>query len=322
MITAADLFSGLGGFTEGAHQTGKVAVTIAANHWADACRWHAENHPETTHLQQDLQQMDMRRLHGIDLLLAAPECQGHSQNSQPARKGTGGNGQHNLGAARERTILQRSTAWAIISAAEIARPQTIIIENVPEIMDWSLYRTWLACLGELGYSLSEQIINSANYGSCQDRNRAIITANLGEPVRLAQTWGAGRGAPIGDCLDLEDRPEHRWAEITAKSGRMQDRMRKAQGQAGSRCLWNNVSQSRGRPLDGLAPTLTTGCGSQLYLLDGDRGRILNPSELARIQGFPRGYHLPKQRGLAGKLIGNAIDVNVSRGVLEQITTAA
>ena len=88
-------------------------------------------------------------------------------------------------------------------------------------------------------------------------------------------------------------------------------------QAGARCIWNNVSESRGRPLDGLAPTLTTKSGSQLYLLDGERARILNPRELARIQGFPEGYAIPKNRELASKLIGNAIDVHLARGVIEQ-----
>ena len=73
-----------------------------------------------------------------------------------------------------------------------------------------------------------------------------------------------------------------------------------------------------RPLDGLAPTLTTRCGSQMYLLDRDRCRILNPRELARIQGFPDTYRLPANRDLAGRLIGNAIDVHLARGIMEQL----
>ena len=55
-------------------------------------------------------------------------------------------------------------------------------------------------------------------------------------------------------------------------------------------------------------------------LNFKRCRILAPRELARIQGFSDDYAIPTQRGLASKLIGNAIDVNVARGVLEQILT--
>lgn len=110
-----------------------------------------------------------------------------------------------------------------------------------------------------------------------------------------------------------------WTEALRK--RMRSRMRRAQRQAGQVCLWNNVSESAGRRLGGTAPTLTTKSGSQLYLLDGDWGRILNPRELARIQGFGDHYEIPTNRGLASHLIGNAIDVHVSRGVTAQAVAA-
>lgn len=153
----------------------------------------------------------------------------------------------------------------------------------------------------------------------KDRKRAIITASLRAPIELAPTWGEGpRARTLGDCVDLDEKPEHRWTMIEDKSARMRDRMRAAQNGAGRLCVWNNVSESRGRTMDDKAPTLTTKCGSQLYLLDGDRARILNPRELARMQSFPDSYQLPKQRGLAGKLIGNAIDVDLARGVCAQV----
>lgn len=109
--------------------------------------------------------------------------------------------------------------------------------------------------------------------------------------------------------------------MDAKPERMRSRMRRAQGHAGARCLWNNVSESIGRPLDGQFPTITTQGGTQLYLLDGDRGRVLNPRELARAQSFPDTYQLPASRKLASKLVGNAIDVRVARAVAEQVAAA-
>lgn len=321
MIPVADFFCGLGGASEGARQAG-ARIAFAANHWPEAIEFHQANHAEARHECQDLQQLDMTILPDLSggILWAAPECQGHSMNSQPARKGTGGSHRPDPKRSQARTILQRSTAWAVVAAAEIARPRIILVENVPQILRWELFDAWAGCLGALGYQLRTQIIRADRYGSAQARSRCFITASLGRPLELESSWG-GERLSLGDCLDLEERSEHRWSEISSKPERMRWRMRKAQEQAGPLCVWNNVSESAGRPLEGLAPTLTCGSGSQLYLLDGDRGRILNPRELARIQGFPEGYALPRQRSLAGKLIGNAIDVRVSKGITEQAIAA-
>jgi len=77
-MDAIDLFAGLGGFSEGAEQAG-VRVVWAANHWPAAVQVHANNHPETEHVCQDLQQADWTQVPKHDLLLASPACQGHSR---------------------------------------------------------------------------------------------------------------------------------------------------------------------------------------------------------------------------------------------------
>ena len=83
-----------------------------------------------------------------------------------------------------------------------------------------------------------------------------------------------------------------------------------------------MSESRGRRLDEPFPTSTTQSGTQWCLLDGDRVRVLNPREIARSMSFSDHYRLPKNRGLAGKLIGNAIDVRLARGIVGQVMEAA
>lgn len=322
-MIVADFFSGLGGFTEGAQRAGARPV-FAANHWPLACEWHHRNHPEIVPVQQDLQQLDMRLLPDLSegLLVASPACQGHSQNSQPARAGTGGSHSPRAGAQQERSILQRSTAWAVVSAAEIARPRTILVENVADFLAWSaaprgrdgkMFAAWKGTLEALGYSVVPHVIDARDYGTPQARIRAVVTCRLGAPLHLAPSWGPP-APPVGTCIDA-DGP--RWADIDRKSERMRWRMRKAQREAGARCLWNNVSDVAGRPLDGAAPTLTTKSGSQLYLLDGDRARILSPRELARIQGFGDHYHVPTSRSPASALIGNAIPVGLAEGIVAQ-----
>jgi DNA (cytosine-5)-methyltransferase 1 len=136
-MIAIDLFAGAGGFSEGARMAG-VSVAWAANHWAEAVRWHACNHPGATHACQDLQQADFRDAPPHDVLLASPACQGHSR----AR-----------GTDRPHHDAQRSTAWAVVTCAEVHRPPVVVVENVPEFADWTLYPRLVrrpACAGLCG----------------------------------------------------------------------------------------------------------------------------------------------------------------------------
>lgn len=306
-MRAADLFSGLGGFTAGAEAAG-ARVLVAANHWPEAVAWHERNHPEVEHLCQDLLDCDWTSFPEVDVVLASPACQGFSECGQPAARRYG---------ARPVAKHQRdrNTAWAVLSCLDTLRPRCAVVENVVPFQRWALFPAWCDVLRAMGYRLTVQTVNGLDHGSAQHRERTIVVAHQDREVHVRPTGQQRRSA--GDCLDLGEHPEHRWGRIADKSERMRVRMRKAQSEAGSLCLWNNVSESRGRRLEDPLPTLTTKSGSQLYLLDGERARILNPRELARGQGFPDTYHLPRQRELASKLIGNAIDVRVAEAIVAQ-----
>lgn len=322
-IPAADLFAGLGGFSEGARQTGRVDVQFAANHWPDAVAIHSLNHPSTHHECQDLMHVDWRLLPDLSsgILLASPACQGHSNAGQPAQKGTGGSHKPDPTKLLSKHQADRNTAWAVLAACDTARPRSVVVENVVSFQRWELFEAWTSMLGAMGYHVRTHTLNSKDYGSAQDRSRTIITASLDRAVELAPRLD-GQGLTIADVLDPDDHASNRWTAIDSKSVRMIPRIRKAQNEGGSRCLWNNVSESRGRPLDDKLPTLTTQSGTQLCLVDGDRIRVLNPRELARAQGFPETYQLPSNRRLASKLIGNAIDVNLARGIVQQVAAGA
>jgi DNA (cytosine-5)-methyltransferase 1 len=317
MIPAADLFAGLGGFSEGARLSGRARVLFAANHWPQAIEWHHANHPTTHHECQDLAQMDMRLLPDLrdGLLLAAPACQGHSQAGQPAEKGSGGNYNPDPAKLRVKHQADRNTAWAVLAACDTARPATLVVENVVDFQGWKLFGAWCGVLRSMGYHLRTHELDARDFGLPQDRVRFILTGSLAAPIEL-EAPGLAPGS-IADVLDADDFEGNRWADVDAKPERTRGRIRRAQSQAGARCFWNNVSESTARPLDATLPTITTQSGSQFYLIDGDRCRILNPRELARAQGFGDHYALPTNRKLAGRLIGNAIPVNLARSIVEQ-----
>jgi len=325
MISAADfdtaeMFSGMGGGGTGAQEAG-ARVVWAANHWREACDIYALNHGLTPECQ-DLMEADWTRLPHVRVLWASPACQGHSQCGQPARKGTGGNSRPDAHAAQLKAQRDRNTAMAVLSAADTLRPEFIAIENVEDFQRWEAFDAYLGMLHAYGYQTNVQTIRAIDYGGAQERDRCIVVARLGHaaPV-LAPSYGPA-ARTIAECLEPDDAPHHRWKPIDSKSARMRIRVQKAQNEAGERCLWANVSESSGRPMDGYFPTSTTKSIGQWYIIDRDRMRTLSAREMARTMSFPDTYVLPKQKALAGKMIGNAIDVNVAKGIFEQIVMAA
>ena len=168
-LTAIDLFAGAGGFTTGATQAG-ARVLWAANHWQAAVNAHAQNHPATVHACQDLHQTDWSTVPAHDLLLASPACQGHSR----AR-----------GKEQPRHDAARSTAWAVVSCLEAHRPAFGLVENVPELRKWVLYPAWRMALGALGYSIAEHVVDAADFGTPQNRERLfLVLARSLAPLRL------------------------------------------------------------------------------------------------------------------------------------------
>lgn len=309
-VIASDLFSGLGGFTEGATRAG-ADVRFAANHWPAAVEWHARNHPAVHHECQDLAQMDMRLLPRGGLLLAAPACQGFSTNGQSSRA------QPNVSAKHQ---ADRNTAWAVLAACDTARPDVVVVENVERFTAWQLFGAWTSVLAAMGYHVVPHVLNARAYGGAQNRRRMILTAALRGPIELAPHLAVDP-LSIADCLFSDNHAELRWRPIAATPAGVQAKIRAAQRTAGARCFWSNVDSARGRPLNGPLPTVTTRSIGQFYVIDGDRCRALHVRELARAQSFPDTYQLPLERTLAGRLIGNAIDVRLARGVVEQVLAA-
>lgn len=133
-----------------------VDVVWAANHWPAAVA------AATTHSCQDLHQVDWTAVPPHDLLLASPACQGHSR----AR-----------GSDRPHHDASRASAWAVV-AAEVHRPSSVLIENVPEFGSWVLFQPWCEALAALGYRLSLYLLDAADFGVPQHRRRLFIHGSL------------------------------------------------------------------------------------------------------------------------------------------------
>jgi len=297
-MKAIDLFAGAGGFTEGARQAG-VSVVWAANHWQAAVAIHAANHPEAAHICQDLHQADWSRVPAHDVLMASPCCQGHT-----LARGTN----------RPHHDASRSTAWAVVSAAEFHRPAVVVVENVPEFRGWLLFPAWAAAMRALGYTLAEHVLDAADRGVPQHRERLVIVATRSRaplqltlprrrrvPIARVLRWDAGAWSPV-------ERPGRAPATLA--------RIESGRARFGRRFVipyYGSGSGLTGRSLDRPIGTITT--IARWAVVDGDRMRMLTVDETRAAMGFPEGYHLPRQQRAAIQMLGNAVPPPLARDVL-------
>lgn len=328
-LPAFDAFCGFGGWTTAAHRTGRIGVRYAVNHYAPAIEAHKRAHPETVHACQDIAEFDFGvcgdEIRG-GVLFASPSCKGGSTAGQPARKGTGGNGSVCVADMMRRHKGQRSLALHVLSAAESLAPDVVLVENVDGMRDWIGYGAWLGWLRDvLGYEVREHVRNAYAYGDAVDRPRLIVTASRRGPIDISPE-PEGRRRSIRDCLDADADERGRWNPIDTRKPRTRDLIRSKQEQAGrSEGLLNNVGDGvRLRDLDADPfPSLTTKSGSQLMHVQGDRVRIVNPTELARAMGWrdEELHALPRNRETCSILIGNAIPVTLAESVTRQALTS-
>ena len=304
-MNAIDLFAGAGGFSTGATMAG-CNVVWAANHWQDAVDVHALNHPSAQHVCQDLHQAIWADVPAHDLLLASPCCQGHSK----ARGKLNGNPQHDA---------SRSTAWAVVSAAEYHRPDLAVVENVPEFTSWSLYPAWRMAMEALGYCLAPHTIDSADHGVPQHRERLFIVATRSKHPLMLQFPIQDR-VPASSFIDFG---VGKWSQIEKPSRAMNTLARIAEGRRvhGERFISSYYGNEKGgRSLSRPIGTITT--RDRHAIIDGDRMRMLSVQESRAAMGFPSDYKLPEQSRLATHMLGNAVCPPVARNVINAIRNAA
>lgn len=288
-MRAVDLFAGAGGFTTGAAAAG-VDVVWAANHWQLAVDTHAANHPTSAHACQDLHQADWSTVPEHDLLLAAPCCQGHAK----AR-----------GKERPQHDSSRSTAWAVVSCAEYHRPETVIVENVPEFLSWSLFPAWELAMKSLGYTLTPHIIDAADAGVPQNRVRLFLVGSRSGALELGQPTEEHRA--IGDVIDWSSGS---WSDLNRPGRSKATLFRAGAGRAafGERFVmpyYGSGSGKTGRDLARPLGTVTT--RDRWALVDGSRMRMLTLDEYRAAMGFPDDYDLAATSRKNGiHLLGNAV----------------
>lgn len=305
--TASDLFSGLGGFTTAAEAAG-LKVVWAANHWPQAVHYHKLNHPGTLHACQDLKQARWHEVPKHDVGLASPCCHGHS----PARGKRRNNPEHDD---------SRSTAWAVVAAAEYHRQPLWVIENVPGFLNWELYPAFKMAMEMLGYSLAPHRVDVADLGVPQNRERLFIVCTRSK----APLWLDLPKEPHVGADTFIDFNAGRWSAVD-KPGRSPNTLaRVAAGRArfGERFLapyYGTGSGKTGRDLARPIGTIVT--RDRWSVIDGNRMRMLTKYENAAAMGFPASTILPENHKLAVHMLGNAVPPPAAQRIIEAAVAQA
>jgi DNA (cytosine-5)-methyltransferase 1 len=306
-MKAIDLFAGAGGFTEGAEMAG-CEVIWAGNHWRVAVDIHAANHPNTQHACQDLHQVNWATVPRHDLLLASWCCQGNTH----ARGKPSNNPEHDA---------SRSTAWAFISAIEHHRPEFFVGENVRGFLNWKLYPAWRMAVEALGYCLDIQMVDAANQGVPQNRDRLFfVGVRAKHPLMLRLPRRAH--VPASSFVDFDAGD---WSQIEKPGRAAATLARVANGrrQFGDRFVmpyYGKGSGLTGRSLARPIGTITT--RDRWAVVDGARMRMLNKDENRAAMGFRPSYILPDDHRLAVHVLGNAVAPQVACDVITALREAA
>ena len=250
----------------------------------------------------------------VDLLIAGPPCQGHSNLNNHTRR------------ADPRNDLFICT----VAVAIALRAKAVVIENV---------RTVTASHGDVvgmarelfeasGYSVSEDIVRADNLGWPQTRERYFMTAIRNDVKERQLPEISKRDAKnvmwaIEDLVDLTSTKEpFDTAPVAGAENRRRidwlfdNNKHNLDNSERPDCHKDGTTYTAvyGRMYDDRpAPTITTGIGTpgQGRFIHPTQRRLVTPHEAARIQGYPDGYGFLDDAGTAkrkdlAKWIGDAV----------------
>lgn len=317
---AIDLFSGAGGLSLGLRMAGfRVIAAIESDPLATET--YRLNHAGTVVVMSDIREVRPRDLMErlglregeLDLLAGCPPCQSFSVLQTLNRGRT------------VRNPEQKDLLFEICRFARVFRPKAIMMENVPGLADDRRMTAFRRRLKRLGYIGQSAILNAANYGVPQRRNRLIYLASRSGKMQWPPTTSTAvtvheaigslpRPGKTGDPLhDIrENRSEHVKAliRLVPRNGGSRSALHPSR-QLGCHKRCDGFYDVYGRlAWDKIAPTITSGFvnPSKGRFLHPTQNRAITPREAALLQTFPPDYRFSLRRGkyAVAAMIGNAL----------------
>lgn len=312
-IKAIDLFAGVGGSSRGAIAAG-VRVAAAVDYWALARDTYKSNFPEVRFLNAKCEDIELanlkKKLRGVEMILASPECTSHT-----CAKGNA-----------PRSERSRRTAFEVVRFAKAFNPRWVIVENVVHMRTWKSYEKWLNSLRNLGYHVTEQVINSVDHGVPQARRRLFVMCDR-ERVPPQVAVSANRKRTAASVISQNGGYKFSVLRSENRAKATLERAERAVAALGMRkaflLVYYGTDAAGGwQRLTAPLRTLTT-LDRFAYVkpaTNGHQMRMLQVPELKKAMGFPEAHVLKHgTRRERIKLLGNAVCPPVMEAVIRTLT---
>ena len=298
-MKVCSLFSGIGGFDQGFIDAGFEIV------WAnDIDKYAVETYKanyDAPIVCKDLNEVDLEDIPNFDVLIGGFPCQPFSMMG--AQKG--------FDDARG-TCFFRIAELIDNKIKKRYAPKAIVLENVRAIKkhdNGKTYATIQRILEEMGYSVFSNILNSADYGVPQTRNRTFIVCFKDKNIKYEFPKAIKLEKYLQDILETDVQEKYF----------LSDKILKTIMSSGTGGYYgkSEIDLKIARPLCATMAKMHRACQDN-YITQKGRVRRLTPRECARLQGFDDKFIIPVSDCQAYKQFGNAVTVNVSRAIAESI----
>jgi DNA-methyltransferase (dcm) len=206
----------------------------------------------------------------------------------------------------------------MIRFAELFQPWFVVMENVPgftTLNDGKFLEAIITEFKEIGYTLSAQILEAANYGVPQIRPRTILVGNrLGYPNPypkpiLDEIHYVPIESAINDLKSVPQNPliNHEW---TKHSEEMIERISKVQA-GGS--LYDTYADAWKRQYPGV-PSMTIKDNHGGVHIHPELNRVISAREAARLQSFPDSFLFWGTMKRVYFQVGNAVPPLLAKNV--------
>lgn len=297
------LFSGAGGLDLGFHQAGFEIV------WANdfdkfACQTYRENF--SNHIvHDDINNIDFENLPKADIVIGGFPCQPFSTMGAE------------LGFEDTRGTMFFTVANLIKTLTDKGRkPKVLVLENVRGLLTHDNGKTFKVIKHvlehDLGYRVFYKVLNSADYGIPQTRNRIFIVCFDNPSIEFEFPKETKLTITLQDLLEQNVDEKYFLSEKLVKTI--------LSNGTGNYYAKSEIDLKIARPLCSTMHKMHR-ASQDNYVTDNGRIRRLTPREAARLQGFPEDFVIPVSDTQAYRQFGNAVTVNVARNVAISILEA-
>jgi DNA (cytosine-5)-methyltransferase 1 len=309
-----DLFCGAGFGARGAVEGGGVPL-LAVDAWELASKTYRANFPQAKVIHGKVEEVNLEALEvgHVDVLLTSPECTAHSiaRGAKPGEE------------------KSRETAIGIVPWIKHFKPRWVVVENVNRMKKWDRHDELVRAITTEGYTVSDLLLNSADFGSAQARKRMFLICDRGGTKVTKAQLLAGRKPRVRNAANVIDKGGRYSARPLRTEGRAAATLARAEraikalgvGQPFLIVYYGSDYAGGWQRLTVPLRTVTTVDRFGLVTWQGKvpHIRMLQPAELSRAMSAHADHSLPfGNRREKVKLCGNGVCAEVMTKIFRWI----